>query len=843
MKTENILSNQKIKNTAVYALLALLFILNLFIKFNFISKMNSINLKDEFGFFSTEMAFHYRHFKMAADGEKIPKIDYDIQYPEGLDIVKYETPFMDKVLGTIYRTFFSNVKQYLFVIYFSVIFYSLVVLLIFFGAKILFESDIAGLIAAAFFALTPAGIMRNISGFYSREDFALPLIFLSFIFYIACIKKDNIIYAATASVSLFLALATWHFTQLYLNVFATGAVVIYFTLKINNQDIPYKSFIIFFITVILSSLIIPILRTILFVFSPACMILLGLTVNELLFPINKNKKVNLPINIIILFICLTASVFLQRLSGSQTHAFGLLYYKLITFNQLPEDPSLIPFEIRVMWAGNSMGDDFQTIMINFLSVLIIFPVALIILALDYKKNKNPLSLTLIYFSSVYFILYIMINRMSVFAIFFIVLALGSFIFIKTEKVKLISSAALITMLVIHFIFLFTFKYDPVIQDQKVSAEMYNFIKDKTDKDAVILSNFETGPGIALYTSRKVNLHSKFESKKIREKVNEYYNTLYSSSENDFYEFCKKNKTNYYVYSTYMALNTEKGGHLYYGNALPLDSQSNVFKFHFKPASLKHFRLIYQSDMYRIYSVSEEPVKNDEEQLKISSYEPIYDLNNYSNNPEVQLLTKEDLDAGFNKAFDPNNLVNAANKAFIEGNYEKALINFIRFFQYSNFYDPNIVKNYIETFLKLNKLSELYNFLSFATVSFNQINFNDIPVKDGNYWHTLGILNYANKDFASAERNLQKALKLNPNSEEINLYYGFSLQNLNKTEEALAFYRKVLRINPDNLYAMNNIVYIFYNSNIGSKQEALQSAARSLKLNPNQPDIEQIKNNL
>ncbi|MBN2545295.1 MAG: tetratricopeptide repeat protein [Spirochaetes bacterium] len=843
MKIENILSNQKIKKAAVYTLLAVIFILNLFIKFNFISKMQTIDLKDEFGFFSTEMAFHFRHFKMVADGNKIPKIDHDIQYPEGLDIVKYETPFMDKVLGTIYRTFFPNVKQYLFVVYFSIFFYSLIVLLVFFGVKVLFDSDIAGLISAAFYALTPAAIMRNISGFYSREDIALPFIFLSFIFYIACIKKDNIIYALIASVSLFISLATWHFTQLYLNVFATGIIVIYYTLKINKQDIPYKNFFILFATVIFSSLLLPILRTILFVFSPAVMILLGITVNELLFPINKNKKINLSINIVVLIVCLAGSIFLQRLSGAQTHAFGLLFYKLLTFNQLPENPSMIPFEIRVMWAGNSMGDDFTTVMINFLSVLIIFPIALIILAIDYKKSKNSLNIILIYFSFVYFILYILINRMSVFAVFFIALALGAFALVKTDKVKMISSVALISVLVIHMIFLFTFKYDPLLQDQRVTAEMYNFIKDKTDKDAVILSNFETGPGIALYTDRKVNLHSKFESKMIREKVSEYYKTLYSTSENDFYEFCLKNKTSYYVYSTYMALNTEKGGHLYYGDALPLDSQSNVFKFHFKPGSFKHFKLVYQSDMYRIYFVSEKDVINNDKEIKIYSYEPIYNLNNYSTNPDVQLLTKEDLNAGFNKAYDANNLANTANKAYMEGIYEKALINFIRFFQNSNFYDEIIVKNYIETFLKLNKISELNEFLVFATASFDKINYNELPINNVNYWHVLGNIYYYRKDFASAEKVLKKALTFSPNSEDINLVYGFSLQNLNKIDNALEIYRKVLRINPDNLYALNNIVYIYYKTNTGSKKEALSCAERSLKLKPDQPDILQIKNNL
>lgn len=822
----------------------LIFLLNLFVKFNFISKMTNLNIKEEKALFSTEMAFHYRHFKMVASGEKIPELDKDIQYPEGLNIVKYETPFMDKVLGLIYKLFFSKVKMHIFAIYSAIIFYSLAVFVLFLGARILFNSNLAAIFVSFFYALTPATIMRNISGFYSREDFALPFMFLSFVLYLFSLKKENILLIIAASFSLMISLAIWHFTQLYLNVFVVGVVFIYFILKINKDTLPKVTFFFLLGTIVLSSIFIPILREIFFIFSPSVFLLIAILVIELFFPIEKNKN-NLWISLIIIFSSIFLATLLQRITSGQTHAFGLLFYKIANFNVLPDDPAKLPFEVKIMWAGNTMGDDFITVLINFLTLLILFPISVFLLIRDYIKNKNTISIAILFFSLAYFVLYILINRMSVFASFFLSLSIAIIFLINDKRYKIIIFSISSILLIGHLIFMLNFKYDPFIEDKAAVTEIYDYINNNTSNDAVVLANFEFSPGIALYTGRKVNLHSKFESSFIRKKVEEYYKSLYSTDEDLFYKFCEKNKTDYFVYSCYMALNTEKGGHMYYANALPLDINSNVFKFHFKPESLQHFKLIYQNDMYRVYSVVKDKIDSFSYKREIEEYlyEPIFDFTNYSTISPVNALSKDDLNNGFNRIFDPRYLLFQANEAYNNKNYKKSFVYYRRFFQYTTFYQPQIVKSYIDTLLKINKKDDLYSFLQFATESLDKFEYDKIDTRDPDYWFILAKIYFSKTDFEKSKILLEKSLSYKPFDENINLLYAMTLDRVNQSEKALTYLKKVLSINPKNISALNGIAFIYFEKKIGNKNDAVSAVKKSLEINPEQKELESILNEL
>ena len=100
-------------------------------KIYLLNKLPFFDPDDGEAFFWTESAFHFRHFLMVAEGKKIPSTDHEIQYPEGLDTVRYVTPVMEKVSGMLYRLFCSGVPAQLFLVYFSNIFSTLSVLAIF----------------------------------------------------------------------------------------------------------------------------------------------------------------------------------------------------------------------------------------------------------------------------------------------------------------------------------------------------------------------------------------------------------------------------------------------------------------------------------------------------------------------------------------------------------------------------------------------------------------------------------------------------------------------------------------------------------------------------------------
>lgn len=166
-----------LKKSFIILILALLCTGVVSYKYHFFKKLPFLDNKDGDGFFWTESAFHFRHFLMITEGKDIPPIDHEIQHPEGLDTVRYITPVMERVTGTLYRLFFSSIPPHLFLVYYSFIFSTLSVIAIFLAGKIVWRSNVAAFICAFFYGLTPASLIRTAGAGFIREDFALPFIF------------------------------------------------------------------------------------------------------------------------------------------------------------------------------------------------------------------------------------------------------------------------------------------------------------------------------------------------------------------------------------------------------------------------------------------------------------------------------------------------------------------------------------------------------------------------------------------------------------------------------------------------------------------------------------------
>ena len=62
---------------------------------------------------------------MIAQGEAIPALDTQIQFPEGLSIRRYITPMMEHVMGRIYRVGFEDMAPHMFIVRFQVCFTAL----------------------------------------------------------------------------------------------------------------------------------------------------------------------------------------------------------------------------------------------------------------------------------------------------------------------------------------------------------------------------------------------------------------------------------------------------------------------------------------------------------------------------------------------------------------------------------------------------------------------------------------------------------------------------------------------------------------------------------------------
>ncbi len=79
----------------------------------------------------------------------------------------------------------------------------------------------------------------------------------------------------------------------------------------------------------------------------------------------------------------------------------------------------------------------------------------------------------------------------------------------------------------------------------------------------------------------------FDAKEMRDKVQMYIENLYGS-EDKFFEFAQKNGARFFIYESRNLLMHGKNSDRYVAGKLNPDSDSAVFKFHFRPQNLRHF---------------------------------------------------------------------------------------------------------------------------------------------------------------------------------------------------------------------------------------------------------------
>src|SRR5690606_10978178 len=86
--------------------------------------------------------------------------------------------------------------------------------------------------------------------------------------------------------------------------------------------------------------------------------------------------------------------------------------------------------------------------------------------------------------------------------------------------------------------------DPVLSTFGNQTDLIDWIKTQTQKDEAVLAPIGLSPVILAYTGRPIVLHSKFESKILRDKFENFVMSLFSS-EDQFLEFYKQSEASYF----------------------------------------------------------------------------------------------------------------------------------------------------------------------------------------------------------------------------------------------------------------------------------------------------------
>jgi hypothetical protein len=586
--------------------------------------------KQDMGMFWSETAFHYRYAKMFAD--KDPNVwntlanDRYLQYPDGVNAWKDYTTFMEPVCGWFYRLFVpASVPFHIFIMWFVALFGSLTAFIIYSAVRISSGSPIAGMISSLIWMLLPAAYMRQVSNIYLKEDFSMIFIILFYTLFLIGLKNKKISFPIIGAIALMIALLSWHFSQFMFLMFM-GCIFLLYVFEKDWQTHYTRNLVIYTVAAAFASLA-PVLwerttiisQPMIFAYSLIAVIFFRNRLPEK-FSKSTMYRFALPM-VIIVFLSVLNFLFNKQLA-EYSHVFQLLIYKIINLDVVPKDPSTIPYNVRVFWAGGFEGMGIAEYFKMFHSATFGFIISLIIfigIFLKRRQTSQELFLFLILVAS--FISTILVGRLMIFPAVFTcigfsalflkkeaVLALIPLLKSKKEDSKSINMAAaylpiliLVVFLIVNYSYLKSIQLE-IPENVQDSQLLYSWIKANTAPGDALLASISDSPTLLLYTGRPVVLNSQFENTFIR-KRSEEFSYKYFSSPDTLWDFCHKLGVKYLVINNKLALLTSPGTPRYsvcLTKLIPFNSAAEIFQF--KPKETKGFYPLYDNNSYRVIKV-------------------------------------------------------------------------------------------------------------------------------------------------------------------------------------------------------------------------------------------------
>jgi hypothetical protein len=312
---------------------------------------------------------------------------------------------------------------------------------------------------------------------------------------------------------------------------------------------------------------------------------------------------------------LSILVYFKSGLAEQSHVFRLAIDKIRFGLVKPADPLLLSYEARSNWI-----EDFNSPGLQFIlyAVSLFLPLGLagfVLLAKRVKQNRE--SLFLLAYGAIFLVFFAMARRMITIEIIFLAIAAGGLLTVTARRARAATAALLLIAFGYEGWKSYNY-YEPnpvnAVLSEKFPArdlpEVYtvaehtdvlNWIRANVNPEDRILASMGLSPVILAYTGRPIVIHSMFDAKEMRDKVEAYVEALYGSEES-FYDFAKSNGAKYFIYESRNLLMDGPNSDRYVAGKMNPDKDSAVYTFHFRPEEQQHFKLIYQNIAYRIYAV-------------------------------------------------------------------------------------------------------------------------------------------------------------------------------------------------------------------------------------------------
>jgi hypothetical protein len=290
---------------------------------------------------------------------------------------------------------------------------------------------------------------------------------------------------------------------------------------------------------------------------------------------------------------------------------------------------LLPFNARLFWIGPFNSPDPLHFFVFALPILLLLPGPLSIL-MRRAQERDFEALFALFFLAVFFILFLLMQRLSPFFGVFAALTAGGNAaeLLQGRLARALRKPALYLSLFAVIVWLFqdfawegphdfwrnlarrlriparnVFVVYPQARD--VDGDLLAWIRSETEPGAVILSLHYLSPMVLTYADRATNLNDFFESPRLRSKAQRLLSSLYASEE-DLYGFAAGQGSTYLLVSSALGSDPTKDSPLYQAGLINMPPGCAAYRLMFEPERLNRFDLVYENEIYRLFRVGSPP---------------------------------------------------------------------------------------------------------------------------------------------------------------------------------------------------------------------------------------------
>jgi len=400
------------------------------------------------------------------------------------------------------------------------------------------------------------------------------------------------------------ALASWHLTPFVLTVLL-GAAAIIFLWRGGAPRMPWLV-----LVLAVGAFVVPVLRAKQFILSPAMCLLFGLALAVWVDGPRRKRVVMLLAGTLILA---GLGLAIGTAYGEYAHVYELFLYKVRYLGVKPADPARLSWEARCLWESAFQTANWSEF---WRSLQWCGPLAAVaawrVLWRERREEEpgqpgNVIAVIVLFTLLLVPLSWMVVRYFTLLGFAAAVLAGGCAVFGRTARARTCWAVGVGVLALWQFAHLDGRPLDRGPVRPEAYRPVVAWLRENTPTNAVVLASVSESPVFWAYTGRPIVLHSKFETKTMRDRYRRFLEALYGR-EDRFAALAEHWGADYFIYDVGCLL-TGPNTWRYKADRLgDLPPDSFARRCWEQPAALERFREVFRTERFVVFAVSQFPIR-------------------------------------------------------------------------------------------------------------------------------------------------------------------------------------------------------------------------------------------